>query len=323
MLVSLGLVVLGLLLLVGGGELLLRGAVGAATLLRLPPAVIGLTIVAVGTSVPELAVSLAAGVQGKPDITVGNVVGSNIFNATVIIGLCALIRPVPLEGNILRLEYPVLVLVTLAALAVCEHGVVNRLDGVFFLAAYAAFTAYLVRLVREKVTPAELHSLRREATELAEVVDRPPRWWVVGLLIVLGVALLAVGVEVTLRGAVDLGARLGLSERVIGLTIVAAGTGAPEVVVSVVSALRGRSDVAVGNVIGSNLFNVLGILGLSALVSPLPVHPGIAGFDNWWHLGVTLLLFPVMRNGLRVYRWEGALLLATYATYLTLLLTRG
>jgi cation:H+ antiporter len=119
---------------------------------------------------------------------------------------------------------------------------------------------------------------------------------------------------------VDLGQRLGLSDRVIGLTIVAAGTGAPEAVVSVISAVRGRSDVAVGNVIGSNVFNVLGILGLAALVRPLPVAPGIARFDNWWHLGVTLLLFPVMRNGLRVYRWEGALLVAASAAYTATLL---
>jgi cation:H+ antiporter len=317
---AIGLVILGLVLLVAGGEALLRGAVGAATLLRLSPAVIGLTVVAAGTSVPELAVSLAAGLRGQPDITVGNVVGSNIFNVTVIVGVCALIRPVPLGGNLLKLEYPVLVLVTLAALAVCEHGAVGRLDGVFFLAAYVAFTAYLIGLVRGQVTAAETQALREQAADIAEVADRPPRWWSTALLVAGGVALLAVGVEVTLHGAVELGGMLGLSERVIGLTIVAAGTGAPELVVSVVSAVRGRSDVAVGNVIGSNLFNVLGILGLSAVVAPLPVAAGIAGFDNWWMLGVTLLLFPLIRNGRRVHRWEGGLLLTVYGCYLGLVL---
>lgn len=322
MLVSLGLVAVGLLLLMVGGEALLRGAVGVATLLRLPPAVVGLTVVAAGSSVPELAVSLAAGLRGQPDITVGNVVGSNIFNATVIVGLCALIRPVPLAGNLLRLEYPVLVLATLAGVAAFDHGIVGRVDGVFFLAAYVGFTAYLVRLVREQATPAEERALKAEAADLATVAARPPRWGTVGLLLGAGVALLAVGVEVTLRGAVDLGGRLGLSERVIGLTIVAAGTGAPEVVVSVVSAVRGRADVALGNVIGSNLFNLLAILGLSAVVAPLPVAAGVRASDGWWMLGVTLLLFPAMRTGLRVSRWEGAGLLGVYVAYLTVLLTR-
>lgn len=319
---AIGLVIIGLLLLVTGGEALLRGAVGAATLLRLSPAVIGLTVVAAGTSVPELAVSLAAGLRGQPDITVGNVVGSNIFNVTAIVGVCALIRPVPLDGNLLKLEYPVLVLVTLAALAVCDHGAVNRLDGVFFLTAYAAFTAYMIGLVRGQVTAAEARAIGEEAADIAEVGDRPPRWWSVALLVAGGVGLLAVGVEVTLRGAVELGGMLGLSDRVIGLTIVAAGTGAPELVVSVVSAARGRSDVAVGNVIGSNLFNVLGILGLSAVVAPLPVAPGIAGFDNWWMLGVTLLLFPLMRSGFRIRRWEGAVLVGAYVAYLAAVLSR-
>lgn len=322
MLVSLGLVVIGLGLLVAGGEALLRGAVGAATLLRLPPAVIGLTVVAAGTSVPELAVSLAAGWRGQPDITVGNVVGSNIFNATVIVGLCALVRPVPLAGNLLALEYPVLVLATLAAVAAFDHGAVGRLDGLFFLAAYVGFTAYLVRLVRGQVTLAEEDALRANAADLAEVADRPPRWWGVAVLLGAGVLLLAIGVEVTLRGAIDLGGRLGLSERVIGLTIVAAGTGAPEVVVSVVSTVRGRADVALANVIGSNLFNLLGILGLSAAVTPLPVAAGVRASDGWWMLGVTVLLFPVMRTGLRVSRWEGVGLLGLYGAYLVVLLAR-
>lgn len=322
MLQAIVLVVFGLLILVVGGELLLRGAVRLATLFRVPPTIIGLTIVAAGTSIPELAVSVAAGLQDKPDITVGNVVGSNIFNLLVIVGVCALIRPISIEGNLLRFEYPVLILATLSAVAVCDHGKVSRFDGVFFCTSYLFFTAFLIRLVRDKVTRSEETAFAEEAAELANANAHQPGWGVTIALIVLGIALLAVGVEVTLRGAIELGKIFGLSDRVIGLTIVAAGTGSPELVVTVVSAVRGRSDIAIGNVIGSNLFNILVILGLSSILLPLPVHPNIQSFDNWWHLGTTLLLITIIRAKLSVMRWEGVLLIAVYIFYIYLLLER-
>ena len=317
---SAGLIVLGLLMLVAGGELLLRGAVGLATLARLTPAVIGLTVVAAGTSVPELAVSAAAAARGKVDITVGNVVGSNIFNITFIIGLAALIAPLSISGNTVRLEYPVLALVTLLCVAVGDHGRVGRLDGVLFLAIYVGFIAYLVSLVRRQVTAAEASQFAAEAKSLGEGAPRPPRLWASALLVAAGVALLAGGAEATVRGAVEIGREVGLSERVIGLTIVAVGTGLPEVVTSVVSSVRGRDDIAIANVIGSNLFNVLGILGLNALIVPLPFAEEIARQDNWWMLGTTLLLFPIIFTGGRVNRWEGAFLILVYVAYLTLLL---
>jgi cation:H+ antiporter len=317
---SLVLIAVGLVLLVAGGEALLRGAVGLATLLRLTPAVIGLTVVAAGTSVPELAVSALAAARGSADIAVGNVVGSNIFNITFILGLCAVIRPLAITGNTIKLEYPVLALVTLQCLVICQDGEVNPLDAALLLAVYAGFTAYLVSLVRRQMNENELQEFRSEVKELAQPAGRRPRAWLSLALLAGGVALLAGGAHATVTGAVGLAQLLGLSERVIGLTIVSAGTGLPEVVTSLVSSLRGRDDVAIGNVIGSNLFNVLGILGLSALVAPLPVAPGIVAGDNWWMLGVTLLLFPLMFTGLRINRWEGTLLLATYGAYLTAVL---
>jgi cation:H+ antiporter len=298
MLQAIVLVVFGLLILVVGGELLLRGAVRLATLFRVPPTIIGLTIVAAGTSIPELAVSVAAGLQDKPDITVGNVVGSNIFNLLVIVGVCALIRPISIEGNLLRFEYPVLILATLSAVAVCDHGKVSRFDGVFFCTSYLFFTAFLIRLVRDKVTRSEETAFAEEAAELANANAHQPGWGVTIALIVLGIALLAVGVEVTLRGAIELGKIFGLSDRVIG------------------------SDIAIGNVIGSNLFNILVILGLSSILLPLPVHPNIQSFDNWWHLGTTLLLITIIRAKLSVMRWEGVLLIAVYIFYIYLLLER-
>lgn len=314
-----GLILLGIILLVIGGEALLRGAVGAATLMRLTPAVIGLTVVAAGTSVPELAVSGIASWEGRTALAVTNVVGSNIFNITVILGLCAILRPLQITGNTIRLEYPVLVAVTVLCLAVARDGGIDRLDAALLVAVYVAFTTWMIRLVRKQVTPAEAEELKEEVEELRPDSARPRAWVCIGL-IGAGVLLLAGGAQFTITGAVGIARLLGWSERIIGLTIVSAGTGLPEVVASLVSSVRGRSDVAIGNVIGSCLFNILGILGISALVAPLAVEPMIIRTDNWWMLGVTLLLFPVMFSGFRVNRWEGAVLLTTYAIYLGLIL---
>jgi cation:H+ antiporter len=323
MLLSIGLVVLGLALLAVGGEILLRGGGGLATRLRLTPAVIGLTVVAAGTSVPELAVSAIASLQNQTDLAVGNVVGSNIFNIVFILGLCAIIRPLAIGGNTIRLEFPVLALVTLMCLAVTQDGDVNRVDAVLLVSVYLCFTAYMVALVRQQMNATELQEFGAEVEELAGRSAEPRGLPALTGLILGGAALLGVGAQSTVTGAVDLARLFGLSERVIGLTIIAVGTSLPEVVTSLVSVARGRDDVAIGNVIGSNLFNILGILGLSALVSPLVVHPLIVARDQWWMLAVTLLLFPMMFTGYRVNRWEGATLFAIYIVYLVLLLGPG
>lgn len=322
MLISLGLIALGLTLLVLGGEALLRGAVGIAQMFRLTPAVIGLTVVAAGTSVPELAVGAIAAAQGSVDLTVGNVVGSNVFNLAFILGVTALIAPLRFAGNTVKLEYPVLALVTLIGLALCDDGTFSRLDGVVCLAIYVCFTAYLVDLVRGQLTSAERREYQGEVGELAEdasPVARPATalGWTAA-----GVALLGCGAQATVSGASDLARILGWSERVIGLTIVAIGTGLPEVVTSLVSAFRGRPDVAIGNVIGSNLFNLLIVLGLTSLVRPLPIDVTILASDNWWMLGVTLGLIPLLASGRKLGRLEGLLLLAVYGVYVTLLLVR-
>ena len=302
-----------------GGEALLRGAVGLATLLKLTPAIIGLTVVAAGTSVPELAVSGLAAYRGSVEIAVANVIGSNIFNITVIVGLSALVRPMAIAGNTIRLEYPVLALVTLMCVVIVNDGEVNRLDAILFLAVYVGFTVYMVSLVRSQVTAEEAREWTEEVQDLTPSKNQP-RGWASALLVALGVALLAGGAQATITGAVGLARLLGWSERVIGLTIVSAGTSLPEVVASLVSSLRGRSDVAIGNAIGSNLFNILVILGISALFSPLPVSAELISKDCWWMLGVTLLLFPFMFTGFRINRWEGVLLLAAYGVYLGVLL---
>jgi len=313
------LVLLGLALLVVGGEALLRGAVGLATLMRLTPAVIGLTVVAAGTSVPELAVSVIASLRGSPDISVGNVVGSNIFNLTVVLGAVALVRPILIRGNTATLEFPVLVLVTVIAIAVTRDGRVDQFDAITFVAIYIAFTAYLVRLVRAQMSVAE----RKEYDQEVKALGRTGRRTLTSMLFVLGgSALLAGGAQSTVAGASELARHLGWSERLIGLTIVAVGTSLPEVVTSLVSSVRGRDDVAIGNAIGSNLFNILGILGLSALTRPLPVAPAILHTDVWWMLAITLLMFPMIYVGRRIARGKGIVLLTVYVVYTVLLIAR-
>lgn len=320
MLISIGLLVLGLVVLIVGGEALLRGAVGLAALLRLTPAVIGLTVVAAGTSIPELAVSGIASARGSTDIAVANVVGSNIFNLGFILGLAGLIRPMGINGNTIRLEYPVLAIVTLLCLVIAQDGMVNRLDASLCLAVYVGFTAYMVMLVRQQVTEAEDLELRAEITELAPSREKP-RPWISAGLVALGSVLLDRGASFTVSGAVDLARMLGWSERIIGLTIVSVGTSLPEVVASAISAIRGRSDVAIGNLIGSNLFNILMILGIVSMISPLAVQPALLESDCWWMLAITLMIFPIMATGRRVNRLEGGALLATYGVYLWLLLS--
>jgi cation:H+ antiporter len=276
--------------------------------------VIGLTVVAAGTSVPELAVSGIAASRGSADIAVANVVGSNIFNIGVFVGLCALLRPFAISGSILRLEYPVLALVTLLSVALTQDGEINRIDAVLCVAMYAGFTAYVVSLVRAQLTASEARGLQTEVKELAAVSAQP--WYASAALVAGGIVLLVAGANAAVAGAVAIARLLGWSERVIGLTIVSAGTGLPEVVASTISSIRGRSDIAIGNVIGSNLFNILGVLGITALVSPLHVDTALVAVDFRWMLGITIVLFPLMLTGSRVSRSEGVLLLALYALYL-------
>lgn len=315
MIAAAGLVILGLVLLVIGGETLLRGAVGLATLLRVTPAVIGLTVVAAGTSVPELAVSGIAAVQGSSDIAVANVVGSSIFNITLILGLCALLRPFDIVGNTLRLEYPVLIIATVGCVALVQDFEVSRLEAILLLVCYIGFTTYLVRLVRRQLTDSESASFKDEVDELTPSKNQPTLWKS-GLLVVGGIVLLGLGAKLTVDGASQLARFWGWSERLIGLTIVSIGTSLPEVVASIVSSLRGRSDIAIGNVIGSNLFNILVILGVTGAIAPLPVQQTIVSNDCWWMLATTAVLLPIMLIGKRIYRWDGLILIGLFSVYM-------
>ena len=316
MIFSLLSIALGLILLIGGGELLLRSAVRIAHGLKLTPAVIGLTVVAAATSVPELAVSVGAAFSGKTDIAMGNVVGSNIANIALILGLSALIRPLGVTGNMIRLEYPVMWLVSFLLFVLVQDGSVSHLDSLFMIVFYLLFTAYLIGLVRTQLKSSENTELSAEVEELNAKGSL-----VAALgLVVVSIALLAAGAEFTVYGAVEIARIFGISERIIGLTIVAVGTSLPEIVASTISAYRGRGDIAIANIVGSNIFNILGILGLSGLATSIPVNQQIAHSDILWMLGISTVLFPIMHSKLQISRKEGGFLIAVYGVYLAGLL---
>ena len=318
LLLPFGLVVIGIAILGSGADLLVRGAVTVARRMRISPAVIGLTIVSMGTSLPELTVSVASSLRGAADLGVGNVVGSNIFNIGAVLGLTALVRPMRVHAGAVRLEWPFMFLASFQLLLLARDGTLDRLEGTFFVVAIGLFTAYLVRIGRTEVTGEEAADLA-EQVERKEVLDGDAPLGRALLLIAVGVAMLVVGGEVLLRGAVTLARAAGLTERIIGLTIVAAGTGAPEAATSLMAARRGEGEIALGNVIGSNIFNILGILGTSALLRPIVVSDAMLRSDFVWMLGLSLALFPMMRSRFTVSRAEGGVLVAAYGTYLTLL----
>lgn len=309
--------VLGIFLLTVGGEALIRGALAAAERLGVSPLLTGLVIVGFGTSAPELVVSVDAALRGRPDIAVGNVVGSNIGNILLILGLCALITPLAVKPLALRRDALTVVGASALFPVLVGGSALGRPDAGILLAALVAYLVWAYRTERSGVAPsAALH--QAEAAELS-AVPKSTVWIVVAVMV--GLLLLIGGSQVLLAGAIGLAASFGVSEAVIGLTLVAVGTSLPELSISVIAAIRRHADVAVGNILGSNIFNLLGILGLSALLQPLPVHARILQFDQWVMLGTALLLLLFLYTHRRLGRVEGGILLAAYGAYLGLSFT--
>ena len=302
-------------MLAAGGELLVRGAVTIARHLKVSPAVIGLTVVAMGTSLPELAASLAAALRGAPDVAIGNVVGSNIINVAGIAATTALLTPLVVYPKALRLEWPFMFLASWVGFLLARDGTVDRLEGGFLLLSLVLFSFYMARLAQSESTdaPPLAQALTEEALGKASKATAL-RTHV--LFIVAGIALLTVGGRVLVKGAIDLATVAGVSERIIGLTLVAVGTSLPELAATIVAARRGHAEMALANVIGSNIFNILGVLGTVALVRPIPVTAAILSSDMWWMLGFSLLLFPLMQRRRKVAKTEGVLLLVAYVVYL-------
>jgi cation:H+ antiporter len=306
--------VAGLVMLFTGAEALVRGASRLAAALGLSPLVIGLTVVAYGTSAPELAVSVQSALAAQPDVAVGNVVGSNIFNVLFILGASALIVPLAVSQRLVRLDVPIMIGVSLLALALALDGRVSRWDGLLLAAGAVAYTVLAVRLGRREPPEVEdeyarefgrgkASGARQVATQIA--------------LIVGGLGLLVIGARWLVESAVVLARALGVSELIIGLTLVAAGTSLPEVATSIVAAVRGERDIAVGNVVGSNIFNVLCVLGVAALAAPegLPVSPALVRFDIPVMIAVAVACLPIFFTGHLIARWEGAVFLGYYVAY--------
>ena len=304
---------IGLTLLVMGAEALVRGASRLALSMGISPLVVGLTIVAFGTSAPELAVSVGASLDGRPDLAVGNVVGSNIANVLLILGIAALIAPLVVHEQIIRQEIPIMLGASVLVVVMALDGRITRIESALLFALVIGYTFYLIRQSRRA-------SRETEAEYNAEM---PPdsrwdrHWSVQGALIVVGLAALVLGSHWLVGAAVVFAQAFGVSELVIGLTVVAVGTSMPEIATSIIAALRGERDIAVGNVIGSNVFNIFSVLGITGLVSAggIPISEAARTFDLWVMLAVAFACLPIMLTGREIARWEGAVFLGYYAAY--------
>ena len=298
----------GLILLAVGANALVRGAAGIAARFGVPPLVIGLTVVAFGTSSPEVLVSVQAALAGDPEIALGNVVGSNIFNVLFILGLSAAITPLVVSERLVRRDVPIMIGVSLLVYLMSMNGRIGPGEGMLLVAGIIVYVATLVRRVKvagEVITEAEIE------------VAPAARWWVDPAFVLIGLSLQVLGARWLVSGAIAIATTLGVSELVIGLTVVAAGTSLPEVATSVAASMRGQRDIAVGNVVGSNIFNLLLVLGIASMVAPsgIEVPEGALTFDLPIMMAVALACLPIFVIGYSIRRWEGVIFLGYYVAY--------
>ncbi|MEX5302946.1 calcium/sodium antiporter [Kocuria sabuli] len=317
-----GRIVVGLVLLVLGGEFLVRGASALARRVGISSLVVGLTVVSAATSAPELAVTVGAVLRDEPGLAVGNVVGSNIVNVLLILGISALVLPLAVKQRLVRFDLPLMVAMSVALLLVSLDGRISAVDGLILFCAVVVHTVLTVVISRRDAksparaaVPAGGSSVPEAAGEGAE--PQPASIGRSLLLVVLGVALLVGGATLLVEGAVNIATTLGVSSLVVGLTVVAVGTSLPELATSIIAVRRGERDLAVGNVVGSNIFNIGVVLGLPALISPegIPVSSAAVAFDMPVMLAAAVALLPIAFTGFAVARWEGALFVALYLAY--------
>ncbi len=316
----------GLLLVIAGAEVIVRSATRVALMLRVKPLLIGLTVVAVGTSAPELAVGITASLEGRGALAVGNIAGTNIVNILFILGLSAWLRPLPLQLLSIRLDLPVMVASAVVLVMMAWDGVLSRTEGAILMVSAIGYTVTLLRLSRRDTAPVG----KEFAKELAKDYEAPPlkpraggaAAALEGALLVFGLGVIVIGADVLVSGATGLARAFGVTDAVIGLTIVAIGTSAPELATTVVSTIRGERDIAVGNLIGSSIYNILVILGLTCLVSPggIAVSREILLVDLPLAALVALVCVPVFRSGQVISRLEGGCFVVAYLVYLTTLI---
>ena len=320
---TIALFVVGIPLLIIGAELLVRGASRIASVSGIPPLIIGLTVVALATSSPEMAVSIGAALKGDGDIALGNLVGSNTFNVLFILGLSALITPLAVSQQLVRLDIPLVIIASVVVFLLALDRTISRLDGIILFSGIVAYIGYLIWNARrgpkieydedpdEEETKKPVYARRLLFRDIASIVA--------------GFALLVLGAEWLVDGAVDIADALGVSKLVIGLTIISAGTALPEIATSVIASLRGLRDIAVGNVVGSNLFNLLAVLGVTGIVTPggVEVANSLLTFDIPVMTAVAVASLPIFFTGYEIARWEGWVFLGYYGAYVAYLIMRA
>jgi cation:H+ antiporter len=303
----------GFVLLIAGAEGFVRGAAKLAAVIGLSPLVIGLTVVSYGTSAPELAVSLRASLLGQAEIALGNVIGSNIFNVLMTLGIAALIVPLTVAQQLIRLDVPIMIGVTALMLMFAMDGELGRLDGAILLLGGVIYTVFLVYQSRKESD----ESVQAEYEK--EYARTDQRTWAQALrnilMLLFGLVMLVVGANLLVFGATEVAEAMGISQLIIGLTIVAVGTSLPELATSVIACYRGERDIAVGNVVGSNIFNILTILGVTATATGVPVSNAAISFDIPVMLAVAVACLPIFYTGNRISRWEGLLFISYYVAY--------
>lgn len=308
-------IVVGVVLVLWGADRLTEGAVAVAERLRVPQIVIGLTIVALGTSMPELCVSVVSALKGTPDLAVGNVVGSNIFNALLIVGVAALVAPMTILRSTVFKDVPCALVASVVLLMMCQNDwVITRLDGTILFVFFLVF----MRLTIKGATSAQPTPQAAEEKE-ASAGKQPMKGWLAGLWMIVGLATLIGGSNLFVGGATEVARALNVSDAVIGLTIVAGGTSLPELATSVVAAKKGNSGIAIGNVLGSNVLNILFILGLTGMISPMHIE-GITNVDLYMMLVSTIMIWFFSFTKYTIERWEGAVLVLTFGGYMWYLL---
>lgn len=313
MLYSFFLLVVGLIILVAGGEFLVRGASSIALRVKISPLVVGLTIVAFGTSAPELFISVQSALEGSPDLAMGNVVGSNICNLALVLGCTALIFPVPVHRDSIRIDWPMTIGSSVLLYLLVQDFMISAIEGTFFVICLAVYTTLIIIKSRRENHKGE------EILEEADLPETPSKSsWLDLAFIILGTLGLAFGSDWFVDGAKSLAISFGVSERVIGVTVLALGTSLPELVTATVAAFRKATDIAIGNLMGSNIFNILSILGITSVIQPIAVNQKIVSDDMLWMLGITVIIFPMMYIKRKITRIEGLVLLLIYAYYIYL-----
>ncbi len=313
MIVDIGLLILGLAILIVGGEFLVKGAVGFARSFNISPLVIGMTIVSFGTSAPELLVSVQSAVNGSPGIAIGNVVGSNIANLALVLGLTVIIFPIVSGRQTKLVDWPMMILATILFILFSLDGQIQRWEGITLFSILVVFTSMLI--VRS----------RREKTNVQEDVEdsKPIPFWQSTVFLLGGLLGLYFGSEWLVAGAVSIAGALGMEDHIIGLTIVAFGTSAPELVASCVAAYRKQTDISIGNLVGSNIFNIMAVIGVTGMVHPVEVDEEVLHFDFWWMTAISVAVGFMLFIGPKIGRFKGLILFGTYLTYIAMLVLKA